>query len=54
MFTGPAGCGSRAAAKTTASDAELDAKLQHSYAQSVAGEGRPVGDVFDDPERSTS
>ena len=34
------------------SDAELDAKLQHSYAQSVAGEGRPLGDVFDDLERS--
>lgn len=34
------------------SDAELDAKLQHSYAQSLAGEGRPMSDVFDDLERS--
>ena len=34
------------------SDAELDAKLQHSYAQSVAGEGRKLGDVFDDLERN--
>ena len=34
------------------SDAELDAKLQHSYAQSAAGEGRPLGDVFDDLERN--
>ena len=34
------------------SDAELDTKLQHSYAQSAAGEGRPLGDVFDDLERS--
>ena len=29
-----------------------DAKLQHRYAQSVAGGGRPLGDVFDDLERS--
>ena len=36
------------------SDAELDAKLQHSYTQSVAGEGRSLGDVFDDLERSIS
>ena len=34
------------------SDAELDAKLQHSYAQSAAGEARPLGDVFDDLERT--
>lgn len=33
------------------SDAELDAKLQHSYAQSLAGEGRPMNAVFDDLER---
>ena len=33
-------------------DAELDAKLQHSYAQSVAGKGRPLKDVFDDLERN--
>ena len=34
------------------SDAELDAKLQHSYAQAIAGEGRPMSDVFDDLERN--
>ncbi|MGN0240854.1 MAG: type II toxin-antitoxin system RelB/DinJ family antitoxin [Candidatus Weimeria sp.] len=34
------------------SDAELDAKLQKSYAQSVSGEGRPLSDVFDNLERS--
>lgn len=34
------------------SDAELDAKLQHSYAQSLVGEGRPMNDVFDELERS--
>lgn len=34
------------------SDAELDAKLQHSYTQSIAGEGRPMNEVFDDLERS--
>ena len=33
------------------SGAELDAKLEHSYAQSCAGEGRPLADVFDDLER---
>ena len=33
------------------SDAELDAKLQHSYAQAIAGEGRPMSAVFDDLER---
>ena len=33
------------------SGAELDAKLEHSYAQSCAGEGRPLDDVFDDLER---
>ncbi|MBR2188425.1 MAG: AraC family ligand binding domain-containing protein [Eubacterium sp.] len=31
---------------------ELDQKLQHSYEQSLAGEGRPFADVFDDLERS--
>lgn len=36
----------------TMTDAELDAKLLHSYAQSVAGEGRPVEDVFEDLEGS--
>ena len=30
---------------------ELDAKLEHSYTQSLAGEGRPYGDVFDALER---
>lgn len=30
---------------------ELDAKLRHSYAQSLAGEGRPFEEVFDDLER---
>ena len=34
------------------SDDELDAKLQHSYAQAIAGEGRPMSEVFDDLERS--
>ena len=33
-------------------DAELDAKLSHSYAQAVAGEGRPLNDVFDELERT--
>ena len=34
------------------SDAELDTKLQHSYSQSLAGEGRSMNDIFDDLERS--
>ncbi|MCR4819077.1 MAG: type II toxin-antitoxin system RelB/DinJ family antitoxin [Fretibacterium sp.] len=34
------------------SQAELDAKLQHSYEQSLAGEGRPYREVFDELERS--
>ena len=34
------------------SDDRLDAKLSHGYAQSIAGEGRPMNDVFDDLERS--
>lgn len=33
------------------SDAELDSKLQHSCAQSLAVEGRPMNDVFDELER---
>lgn len=33
------------------SDAELDAKLQRSYAQAAAGEGRPMADVFEDLEK---
>lgn len=36
----------------TMSDTELDAKLQHSYAQAIAGEGWPMSEVFDDLERS--
>ena len=31
--------------------AELDAKLQHSYDQSLKGEGRPFDAVFDELER---
>lgn len=34
------------------SDAELDAKPHHSYAQAIAGEGRSMSEVFDDLERS--
>ena len=33
------------------SQVELDAKLQHSYEQSLAGEGRPYSNVFDELER---
>lgn len=36
----------------TMSDAELNAKLQHSYEQSLAGEGVPYNEVFDELERS--
>ena len=36
----------------TMSDAELNAKLQHSYEQSLADEGRPFNEVFDELERS--
>ena len=36
----------------TLSDTELDTLLQHSCAQSLRGEGRPINDVFDDLERS--
>ena len=32
--------------------AELGAKLQHSYDQSLAGQGRAMDDVFDELERS--
>jgi hypothetical protein len=31
---------------------ELDRKLQSSYEQSLAGEGRPFNEVFDELERS--
>jgi DNA-damage-inducible protein J len=34
------------------SDERLDEKLSHSYTQTVAGEGRPMNEVFDDLERS--
>ena len=33
-------------------DAELNAKLEHSYKQSLRGEGRPYNEVFDELERS--
>ncbi|MDE6750515.1 MAG: type II toxin-antitoxin system RelB/DinJ family antitoxin [Lachnospiraceae bacterium] len=36
----------------TISDSELNAKLQNSYEQSLAGEGRPYAEVFDELERS--
>lgn len=36
------------------SDAELNAKLRHSYEQSLAGEGRPFNEVFDELERNLS
>jgi addiction module RelB/DinJ family antitoxin len=35
----------------TMTDAELNAKLEHSYGQSLAGEGRPFEEVFDELER---
>lgn len=35
----------------TMSDAALDDMLERSYAQSVRGEGRPIGDVFDELEK---
>ena len=31
---------------------EIDAKLQHSYDQALAGEGRPFGTVFNELERT--
>lgn len=43
---------SRIKAADEFTDAELNAKLQHSYEQSLAGEGRPMNEVFDDLERS--
>ena len=36
----------------TLSQAELDTKLQHSYEQSLSGEGRPYREVFDELERA--
>lgn len=43
-----------AAPKTsdTISEAEFNAMLQHSYEQALAGEGRPIEDVFADLESS--
>lgn len=38
-------------AEDTMTKAELNEKLQHSYDQAVAEEGRPLGEVFDDMER---
>ena len=35
----------------TMSDAELNAKLQHSFEQSLSGEGRPFHQVFNEFER---
>ena len=32
-------------------DAEIKAKLQHIYEQSLEGKGRPFNDVFDDLEK---
>lgn len=34
------------------SDTELNAKLQHSYELSLAGEGRPFDEIFDELERN--
>ena len=36
----------------TMTPAELDRKLRHSYEQSIAGEGRPFNEAFDELERS--
>ena len=38
----------------TMTEAELNAKLQHSYEQSLTGEGRPFREVFDELERGLS
>ncbi len=38
-------------ATDTMTAAELDTKLRHSYDQSLAGEGRPFEEVFDELER---
>ena len=35
----------------TMTAAELDARLEHSYEQSLAGKGRPFEQVFDELER---
>lgn len=36
----------------TMSNAELHTKLQHSYEQSLAGEGVPFNEVFDELEKN--
>lgn len=36
----------------TLSDTELNEKLRHSYEQSLAHEGRPYTEIFDELERS--
>ena len=36
----------------TLTPSELKAKLEHSYQQSLAGEGRPYHEIFDELERS--
>lgn len=36
----------------TMSNAKLNTKLQHSYEQSLAGEGMPFNEVFDELERN--
>lgn len=33
------------------SENELNARISHSYAQAIAGEGRPMDEVFNDLER---
>ena len=38
----------------TLTGAELNAKLKHSYEQSLAGEGRPFNEVFNELEGSLS
>lgn len=35
----------------TMTEAELNAKLQHSYEQAPAGKGRPFSEVFDELEK---
>ncbi|MBR2258210.1 MAG: type II toxin-antitoxin system RelB/DinJ family antitoxin [Blautia sp.] len=36
----------------TLTEAELNEKLEHSYQQSLHGEGKPFNEVFDELERS--
>ena len=37
----------------TISEMEFNSMLQHSYEQALAGEGRPIEDVFTDLERTS-